>query len=596
MALSASEIYRDFVVNGVPSSGSHKPSKADIRNWGTWIESFASAIGAGGGSVYFLRSDLFLDLQHAANDMAWVLQDPTVSYNGIYRKNGGFGTGSWTRVGDLPYSFTKAVNNGLGTANAIQAVSDLPVSESALVVVTVGETNTASPVTISFNGAAPLTVKTASLLDVPIGGLPLTFLGSIQGSEFRLASDVASASLQASVEAVYVSFQSQFLGSHASSPSADPNGNPLIEGAFYFNTVIKTFFYWDGDSWEAFPYATVLDGSVTEAKLDSVLKGKITTALDAAVNFTVMALEIADLKGSRFGMIGGIADAFDDQTGVDAGASINQAYDTAGQFKPTFEAGSNQIPTMTAATTSGVSIDASNSNTATGFQPWHIGDKVGTTSWVTQNGTTSGWVRVDLGSGNEKSIAAYSILQRPSTLNQAPRDWTLEGSNNGTTWTSLDARSGETAWTEGVARTFIVSSPASFRYYRLNVTAVQTGGIAIGVAELSLNIAIAPNNMTLTSVAYSASAVPSKARVALQLADSLSLVAGTDFSFEVSRDGGTTWSLVPLTLSNPSGFGSKIYEGTVSISSQPSGSVMKWRMKTLTNKVVIASGVVLQWS
>lgn len=34
--------------------------------------------------------------------MAWVLGEATVANNGIYRKIGGSGTGSWTRVADLP--------------------------------------------------------------------------------------------------------------------------------------------------------------------------------------------------------------------------------------------------------------------------------------------------------------------------------------------------------------------------------------------------------------------------------------------------------------------------------------------------------------
>lgn len=38
MVKTANEIYRDFEVNGVPASGSHKPIKLDIRDWGTMLE------------------------------------------------------------------------------------------------------------------------------------------------------------------------------------------------------------------------------------------------------------------------------------------------------------------------------------------------------------------------------------------------------------------------------------------------------------------------------------------------------------------------------------------------------------------------------
>lgn len=38
MVQSAATIFRDFVTDGVPSSGAHKPVKAEIREWGSWVE------------------------------------------------------------------------------------------------------------------------------------------------------------------------------------------------------------------------------------------------------------------------------------------------------------------------------------------------------------------------------------------------------------------------------------------------------------------------------------------------------------------------------------------------------------------------------
>src|SRR4051794_32947536 len=34
----ASEVWRDYVVSGSPSSGAKKPAKSDIRAWGAWVE------------------------------------------------------------------------------------------------------------------------------------------------------------------------------------------------------------------------------------------------------------------------------------------------------------------------------------------------------------------------------------------------------------------------------------------------------------------------------------------------------------------------------------------------------------------------------
>jgi hypothetical protein len=101
--------------------------------------------------------------------------------------------------------------------------------------------------------------------------------------------------------------------------------------------------------------------------------------------------------------------------------------------------------------------------------------------------------------------------------------------------------------------------------------------------------------MTLISVTYPAATVPGTARIALQLAGLVAFTPNVDFSMEVSRDGGTTWTTAVLALTVNYG-GVMMYEATVSLSGQPSGSNMVWRMKSLTNKNVIASGVVLQQS
>lgn len=203
MVSTARQIWRDYVTDGIPSSGNNKPSKIEIRSWGTWVESILNAIGVNSGTVYQTRALLFADLSRAANTMAWVTSDPTVAYNGVYQKVGPLGLGSWTRVADLPYSFIVASDGGAGTPNAIQATSPIPVSESALVLLNIFESNTGSPVTVAFNGDAALTIKTNTGNDVAAGGLVagMRLLGVASGSTFRLVSDQASSAIVAAAEA-----------------------------------------------------------------------------------------------------------------------------------------------------------------------------------------------------------------------------------------------------------------------------------------------------------------------------------------------------------------------------------------------------------
>ncbi|MGG7534688.1 hypothetical protein [Rhizobium sp. 12,4] len=209
MPLTARQVWRDFVVDGVPSSGAYKPSKPDIRNWGTNLEGFLTSVGSNAGTVKLTRALLYADLAHPADTMAWVVQDTTIDYNGIYQKIGASGVGSWTRVADLPFSFIVATDAGAGTPNAITATSDVPVSDSALIVFTVFEANTASPVTISFNGSSPLTIKTNSGNDIAAAGLSagMQVFGRVIGATFRLITDQVNAAIVAAAEAAATAAQ-----------------------------------------------------------------------------------------------------------------------------------------------------------------------------------------------------------------------------------------------------------------------------------------------------------------------------------------------------------------------------------------------------
>jgi hypothetical protein len=67
----------------------------------------------------------------------------------------------------------------------------------------------------------------------------------------------------------------------------------------------------------------------------------------------------------------------------------------------------------------------------------------------------------------------------------APSAWTLEGSNDGTTWTTVDRRSGENwAWAS-YTRSFSIASPKAYTQYRLVLTpAAGSGGVTLSEIEL----------------------------------------------------------------------------------------------------------------
>lgn len=95
---------------------------------------------------------------------------------------------------EFPYGFIGATNGGVGTANAIIATTDRAIPDAdagALIALPIVATNTASPVTVAFNGGAALTIKTRSGEDPAIGELqPGDLLpGYVSGSTFRVIVD-----------------------------------------------------------------------------------------------------------------------------------------------------------------------------------------------------------------------------------------------------------------------------------------------------------------------------------------------------------------------------------------------------------------------
>ena len=122
------------------------------------------------------------------------------------------------------------------------------------------------------------------------------------------------------------------------------------------------------------------------------------------------------------------------------------------------------VPIMTSNTApSGV---ASASNEATGYEAWRTFDDTSGTYWLCSAPT--GWLSYRFAVA--RVITRYRITSLVAA--RSPKTWTFEGSNDGASWTTLDAQTNVTGWVAGTARAFeVYSNETSYAYYRLNVTA-----------------------------------------------------------------------------------------------------------------------------
>jgi fibronectin type 3 domain-containing protein len=104
--------------------------------------------------------------------------------------------------------------------------------------------------------------------------------------------------------------------------------------------------------------------------------------------------------------------------------------------------------------------------------------------WYGASGTT-GALQYDFGS-SPRIVTAYDIITTNGNNTANPKDWQFQGSNYGTTWTTLDTQTAQDLTTiYYYPRRYHTANSTAYRYYRLNVTA-NNGGTGLELSELTL--------------------------------------------------------------------------------------------------------------
>lgn len=130
----------------------------------------------------------------------------------------------------------------------------------------------------------------------------------------------------------------------------------------------------------------------------------------------------------------------------------------------------NPIPLMKSNTApSGVANAGTNATTA-----WNVFDQDSATSWTSNTGLgTTAWVSYQLTSG---MVAKKYYILRPAATTNRPSGWVFQGSNDGSSWTTLDTVVGDataSGYTSGT-----LANTTSYTYYRILVNTVAGGANA----------------------------------------------------------------------------------------------------------------------
>lgn len=150
-----------------------------------------------------------------------------------------------------------------------------------------------------------------------------------------------------------------------------------------------------------------------------------------------------------------------------AGVSADSREDTAKPVRP-----------MVNVATGGSANDSANSadNARRAF------DHNSATQWFYKG--VRGWLQYDL--GHTETIQRYTVISSFDLVPRDPKDWELQGSNDGTTWQTLDAQNNQVFTRRFAPNSYPVSRPGAYRYYRLNITANNGDTTFTDLAEFGL--------------------------------------------------------------------------------------------------------------
>src|SRR4051795_6169316 len=104
------------------------------------------------------------------------------------------------------------------------------------------------------------------------------------------------------------------------------------------------------------------------------------------------------------------------------------------------------------------------------------------TKWLTF--TSTGWAPYQLSAPTV--VRRYQLASANDAPGRDPQDWQFQGSNDGSTWTTLDTQTNQSFAGRFTAKTYDFANDTAYSYYRLNITR-NHGDSIIQLSELVLS-------------------------------------------------------------------------------------------------------------
>ena len=96
------------------------------------------------------------------------------------------------------------------------------------------------------------------------------------------------------------------------------------------------------------------------------------------------------------------------------------------------------------------------------------------------------WIQYQYANGDKYVVDSYTITSANDAPDRDPKNWTLQGSNDGVNFTTLDTRTNEDFPSRFQKRTFSFTNTTGYNIYRLDISAVAFPSGTLQLAEIEL--------------------------------------------------------------------------------------------------------------
>ena len=366
------------------------------------------------------------------------------------------------------------------------------------------------------------------------------------------------------------------------------------EGDVAFDTVNDDLYVGLGaSSWKKITAAG--GGAVSEARMAAAEDNLMLTAFRLAV---VGGLSLQQMED-------GVVDEFEDETGVDTAASINESYNATGDYY------SSTVSTATAdsygeANQNAERVMYSGVRVEVG-QALNVPAPITVSSvkfYLRKTGAPAGAISVKLyaatGTVGANAYPTGAALAASNTMDASTLTATM-ALYEFTFATPYAMAAGNyaiaCAYAGGDASNAVYvgvddSSPAhAGNLFRLAPPSSYTTEGAVDSVFYLLNQI--PDNLTLVSNAQTAAAEPAEARMILFAEPIDSITLNTDLKGYVTKNGGTNWDQVTLVDEGPYETGKRVYAASVALTG--TGTTMKWKATAHNTKSVRLHGAACLW-